>query len=408
MTELVNSSGGDSDGLEQSPDSVVGVRAQAVSSVPARLCATPRRRWRRQSRVVTKAHGIRAAVGCSGCRGRRPRGDRALRRAARALEFQLPRRRLLAREARRRSRAARPARLSRSPITTASTASCASPRRPRARQVKTVFGAELSLELAAPQNGESPTPRASTCSCSRAARRATTGSPRRSRTRNCAGPRRAARSTTSTSSPSRRAGTGSILTGCRKGAVRRALAEGGAARRRHPISIASSTLFGARCTCIVELFDHGNPLDSEHNDVLAALAAERGLPVVATRATCTTPSRSSISSPGPRGGAGAPQPRRAGRLAARASGAHTCARGPRWPRASRATPARSRAPSRSPTSWLPAAPRQARAAEAERCPRGTRRCLAAAARVGRRCRARSSSTDDDDASGSRRSSGSSS
>ena len=32
----------------------------------------------------------------------------------------------------------------------------------------------------------------------------------------------------------------------------------------------------------VELIDHGEPLDSEHNDVLARLAAERGLPVIAT------------------------------------------------------------------------------------------------------------------------------
>src|SRR5690606_22241098 len=32
----------------------------------------------------------------------------------------------------------------------------------------------------------------------------------------------------------------------------------------------------------VELIDQGLPLDSEHNDVLAALAAERRLPVIAT------------------------------------------------------------------------------------------------------------------------------
>ena len=32
----------------------------------------------------------------------------------------------------------------------------------------------------------------------------------------------------------------------------------------------------------VELIDHGNPADTRDNDLLAALAAERGLPVLAT------------------------------------------------------------------------------------------------------------------------------
>ena len=54
----------------------------------------------------------------------------------------------------------------------------------------------------------SPTPRAPTCSCSPGGRRATTGSRARSPRRSCAAARRAARSTTSTSSPSARAGTG--------------------------------------------------------------------------------------------------------------------------------------------------------------------------------------------------------
>ena len=40
-------------------------------------------------------------------------------------------------------------------------------------------------------------------------------------------------------------------------------------------------LFG-RDNVYVELIDHGNPLDTDHNDALAALAAERGLPVIAT------------------------------------------------------------------------------------------------------------------------------
>lgn len=79
-----------------------------------------------------------------------------------------------------------------------------------------------------------------------------------------------------------------VLTGCRKGAVRTAL--GG--RLSSPpgrIETAAAAneldhlvdLFGAE-NVVVELFDHGNPLDSAHNDALYALAVERDLRVVAT------------------------------------------------------------------------------------------------------------------------------
>lgn len=109
-----------------------------------------------------------------------------------------------------------------------------------------------------------------------------------------------------------------ILTGCRKGAVRSALegrlCEQAQSRRasndgassetkararptRAHIAAAGAELdalvdrFGASNVCI-ELFDHGRPLDTVHNDVLAALAAERGLPVVATGAVhYATPAR---------------------------------------------------------------------------------------------------------------------
>ena len=86
-----------------------------------------------------------------------------------------------------------------------------------------------------------------------------------------------------------------VLTGCRKGAVRQALArpeagtlpaafEGRAPRA--PASAAAELdrlveLFGAQ-NVAVELFDHGDPLDSDNNDALYALALERGLRVVAT------------------------------------------------------------------------------------------------------------------------------
>jgi error-prone DNA polymerase len=71
-----------------------------------------------------------------------------------------------------------------------------------------------------------------------------------------------------------------VLTGCRKGTVRHALgAEGPAGAARELDRLVA--LFG-RDAVNVELIDHGNPLDTRDNDVLAALAAERGLPLVAT------------------------------------------------------------------------------------------------------------------------------
>ncbi|MGW8483389.1 error-prone DNA polymerase [Microbacterium sp. NPDC055903] len=68
-----------------------------------------------------------------------------------------------------------------------------------------------------------------------------------------------------------------ILTGCRKGAVRRGLAAGdGDAPLRRLVD-----LFG-REHVAVELIDHGDPLDTRRNDALAELARRRRLPVVAT------------------------------------------------------------------------------------------------------------------------------
>ncbi|MEO7124396.1 MAG: PHP domain-containing protein, partial [Lacisediminihabitans sp.] len=80
-----------------------------------------------------------------------------------------------------------------------------------------------------------------------------------------------------------------VLTGCRKGRVRQALMgkdsvgdgrfDGTAAAAREIDSLVH--LFG-QDNVVVELIDHGEPLDSGYNDVLAELAAQRGLRVVAT------------------------------------------------------------------------------------------------------------------------------
>ncbi|REJ04650.1 error-prone DNA polymerase [Microbacterium bovistercoris] len=68
-----------------------------------------------------------------------------------------------------------------------------------------------------------------------------------------------------------------ILTGCRKGGVRRGLARGDA---RTPLRRLVD-LFG-RDQVVVELIDHGDPGDTGRNDSLASLASELRLPVVAT------------------------------------------------------------------------------------------------------------------------------
>ena len=73
-----------------------------------------------------------------------------------------------------------------------------------------------------------------------------------------------------------------VLTGCRKGAVRRALVDegpGAAARELRRLV----DLFGDQ-NVYVELIDHGQPLDSTHNDLLAGIAADLGLPTVASNA----------------------------------------------------------------------------------------------------------------------------
>lgn len=73
-----------------------------------------------------------------------------------------------------------------------------------------------------------------------------------------------------------------VPTGCRKGAVRRALADSGpdAAWRELDRLVA---LFG-RDNVVVELFDHGHPHDQKANDALAGLAERAGLPLLATNA----------------------------------------------------------------------------------------------------------------------------
>jgi error-prone DNA polymerase len=71
-----------------------------------------------------------------------------------------------------------------------------------------------------------------------------------------------------------------VLTGCRKGAVARALEAQGPAAAAHQLAHLVEA-FGPEHVA-VELWDHGQPLDSARNDALALLAARQGVGVVAT------------------------------------------------------------------------------------------------------------------------------
>ncbi|WP_344096559.1 error-prone DNA polymerase [Microbacterium deminutum] len=146
-------------------------------------------------------------------------------------------------------------------------------------QLKTVFGAELSLELPKPQNGE-PDP---------------VGAHLLVLARGEEGYHRLAGAITHAQLQGQEKGRPvydldelaaqggghfAVLTGCRKGAVRRALAAEGpdAAARELDLLV---RLFGQDAVH-VELIDHGNPLDTRENEALAGLARDRRLPLLAT------------------------------------------------------------------------------------------------------------------------------
>ncbi|WP_394940487.1 error-prone DNA polymerase [Psychromicrobium sp. YIM B11713] len=152
-------------------------------------------------------------------------------------------------------------------------------------ELKTVYGAELSLGLSKPQNGEADPEGdhllvlargvagyhrlSSAITRGQLAQEAAKGRPRYQLTQLAEAAE----------------GHWLILTGCRKGTVRRALAEGllhgddGAAAKTELRHLAD--LFGQR-NVAVELSDHGHPQDSTNNDLLARIARELGLPMVAT------------------------------------------------------------------------------------------------------------------------------
>jgi error-prone DNA polymerase len=81
-----------------------------------------------------------------------------------------------------------------------------------------------------------------------------------------------------------------VLTGCRKGAVPRALEREGPAAAAGALATLIDRFGGGNVA--VELWDHGSPLDSARNDALAELALRAGVELVATNNVhYATPSR---------------------------------------------------------------------------------------------------------------------
>jgi len=155
-----------------------------------------------------------------------------------------------------------------------------------ALQLKTVFGAELSLELPQPQKGEADPVGAHLLVLARGEE----GYHRLASAITHAQLRGAEKGRPVydlDELADHAGGHWAVLTGCRKGTVRQALFD---ATGRLSVDADRDAgraldrlvdLFG-RDAVQVELIDHGDPLDSAANDILASLAARRGLPVLAS------------------------------------------------------------------------------------------------------------------------------
>ena len=149
----------------------------------------------------------------------------------------------------------------------------------RAMEVPTVFGAELSLGLSAPQNGEADPEGNHLLVLARNpagyARLATTLS-----AAHLAGSEKGKPNYSGIDWSAAHGDHWLVLTGCRKGAVPRALLKQGPAAAARELGQLVDC-FGAD-NVVVELCDHGDPVDSVRNDGLARLAVEAGVGLVAT------------------------------------------------------------------------------------------------------------------------------
>src|SRR5947209_17272517 len=143
----------------------------------------------------------------------------------------------------------------------------------------TVFGAELSLGLTRPQNGVADPEGHHILILARDAE----GYGRLCRaisTAQMAGREKGKPQITLDQLADLHGGHWTILTGCRKGTVPAALVDDGPAAARRALSQLAEA-FG-RDNVTIELWDHGDPLDSARNDALAELAIRNSVDLVAT------------------------------------------------------------------------------------------------------------------------------
>ncbi|UZJ25408.1 error-prone DNA polymerase [Rhodococcus antarcticus] len=159
----------------------------------------------------------------------------------------------------------------------------------RELDVRTVFGSELSLGLGGPQNGAADPEGTHLLVLARGQE----GYRRLSRsiaTAQLEGGQKGRPVYDLDGLTAAAGGYWQVLTGCRKGAVRRALDTGGPTAASAALGELVDRFGAERVT--VELTHHGHPTDDERNDVLAELAAAHHLEVVAsTAAHYAEPSR---------------------------------------------------------------------------------------------------------------------
>ncbi|HEY2644123.1 MAG TPA: PHP domain-containing protein, partial [Galbitalea sp.] len=146
--------------------------------------------------------------------------------------------------------------------------------------IKTVFGAELSLGLRKPQNGVADPEGSHLVVLARGeegyhrlAAALTSGQ--------LTGQEKGRPTYDLEELAERAGGYWTVLTGCRKGAVRKALRAGASSASATAEVDRLIELFG-HDNVVVELFDHGDPLASNDNDMLASIATSKGLRMIAT------------------------------------------------------------------------------------------------------------------------------
>jgi error-prone DNA polymerase len=149
----------------------------------------------------------------------------------------------------------------------------------RAVGLPTVFGAELSLGLRKPQNGVADPEGAHLLVLARGAA-GYASLARAISTAQLAGAEKGRPVYDPADLAAAHRGGWLVLTGCRKGAVRKALVRNGFDAASAELATLVETY--GKDNVVVELTDRGEPLDSQRNDALVALARRYGLPYVAT------------------------------------------------------------------------------------------------------------------------------